>query len=244
VIALLAALEAEAAGVAAALAAEGPVRSERRCGRPLTYGTLAGRPVVLAVTGIGKAAAAMTAALVVEAADAVLVVGTAGGLGAGVRPGDLVVATAVLQHDLDARPLFERWRQPELGFSRFPADPTVAAALVAAAEESAAGANRGAALGLPQPVCHRGLVVSGDTFVGSADLARRLRADLPDALAVDMESAAVGQVCAAAGTPFGVVRAVSDRADGDASVDFTRFLDTVAGPLGRDLAVQALRRLP
>jgi adenosylhomocysteine nucleosidase len=242
-IGVISALEAEAAGVAQALREEAPVREEVRCGRPLTYGTLAGQDTVLAISGIGKVAAAMTAALLAPQVNTVLVVGTAGGLGHGVEPGDVIVATALLQHDLDARPLFARWQQPDSGVSRFPTAPHLTWALLAAADDVVAGPNLGAPLGLGQPRRQAGLVISGDAFVGSHDVAGRLRRDLPDALAVDMESAAVAQVCAAADIPLGVIRVISDRANGQASVDFARFLAQVAGPIGRDLVVQTLRRL-
>jgi adenosylhomocysteine nucleosidase len=242
-IGVISALAAEAAGVVEAIEAEGPVRTETRCGRPLTYGTLAGVPVVVAISGVGKVAAAMTATLLVSEVDTVLVVGTAGGLGLGVDPGDVVVATALLQHDLDARPLFARWQQPDSGLSRFPTASRLTRVLLETVDEVVAGPNWGAALGLGQPRRQAGLVISGDAFIGAHETAWRLRNDLPDALAVDMESAAVAQVCTAAGVGLGVVRTISDRANGKASVDFTRFLAAVAGPIGRDIVTGAVRRL-
>ncbi|MDR1512970.1 MAG: 5'-methylthioadenosine/adenosylhomocysteine nucleosidase [Propionibacteriaceae bacterium] len=233
------ALEAEAAGVVAAL--EG-ARTTVRCGRALTSGRLGGREVVVAVSGIGKVAAAVTATLLAGEVEALLVVGTSGGLGAGVDPGDVVVATALLQHDLDARPLFGRWVQPDLGESRFAPTPAVTWALLAAADEVVAAHPGAPTPGGRPPRRQAGLIVSGDAFVNSHEAARRLRQDLPDALACDMESAAVAQVCAMAALPFGVVRTISDRANGQAAVDFGKFLSVAAG-LHRDLVVGALTRL-
>jgi adenosylhomocysteine nucleosidase len=69
---------------------------------------------------------------------------------------------------------------------------------------------------------------------------RALREMLPSALAVEMEGAAVAQVCHAFGTPLAVVRSISDRADDTAHVDFPRFLREVAGPLGRAIVQRAL----
>jgi len=198
----------------------------------------AGHEVALAISGIGKVAAAHTATLLARHVSALLVVGTAGGLGAGVGPGDVVVATAALQHDLDARPLFDRWVQPESGLSRFPVDPAWTRALLAAADQVVSG-QAGAGVTGREPRRHAGLLVSGDRFIGSAKTAQRLRRDLPDALAVDMESAAVAQVCHAAGTPIGIVRTISDRADGDAGVDFGAFVRGAAR-LHRDLVITAL----
>jgi adenosylhomocysteine nucleosidase len=79
-----------------------------------------------------------------------------------------------------------------------------------------------------RPRVHTGLIVSGDRFVSSAAECASLRSALPDALAVEMEGAAVAQVCADFGVPLAVVRTVSDRADDAAHVDFVRFIADVA----------------
>ena len=91
-----------------------------------------------------------------------------------------------------------------------------------------------------QPRLHQGLVISGDRFVATADESAALRAALPDALAVEMEGAAVAQVCADFGLPLAVLRVISDRADDSAHVDFLRFTDEVASVLTRLAVVAAL----
>jgi adenosylhomocysteine nucleosidase len=83
-------------------------------------------------------------------------------------------------------------------------------------------------------------VVSGDRFVSSAAESAGLRAALPDALAVEMEGAAMAQVCADFGCPLGVLRTVSDRADDSAHVDFGRFVADVAAEYSRDIVLAAL----
>jgi adenosylhomocysteine nucleosidase len=77
---------------------------------------------------------------------------------------------------------------------------------------------------------HQGLIVSGDRFVNSAQEVMQLRAALPDALCVEMEGAAVAQVCYDYAVPFTAVRAISDRADDASHIDFTNFVRDVAGP--------------
>ena len=79
----------------------------------------------------------------------------------------------------------------------------------------------------PNPRSFR-LVVSGDRFVSTTAESRALQAELPDALAVEMEGAALAQVCAVYGVPFVAVRTISDRADDAAHVDFSRFVSQVA----------------
>jgi adenosylhomocysteine nucleosidase len=88
---------------------------------------------------------------------------------------------------------------------------------------------------------HAGLVVSGDRFVATRTESDALRGALPDALAVEMEGAAVAQVCHDFGRPFGVVRTISDRADDAAHGDFQRFVSDVAAPYSRDIVRTALR---
>jgi adenosylhomocysteine nucleosidase len=84
------------------------------------------------------------------------------------------------------------------------------------------------ALGVTAPALHRGLVISGDRFVSAAAECGALREVLPAALAVEMEGAALAQVCHDLGLPFAVLRTISDRADDSAHVDFLRFIDAVA----------------
>src|SRR6202012_1604985 len=78
------------------------------------------------------------------------------------------------------------------------------------------------------PQVHRGLLISGDRFVSTAAESALLRRALPDALAVEMEGAAVAQVCHDYGVPFAAMRTISDRADDAAHGDFTRFVSAVA----------------
>lgn len=243
-IGIVAAMREELSAIADAARVEGPVDLERVAGVDLEHGALAGQPVVLALSGVGKVAAATTAALLCERVDAVLMVGTAGGLGDGVKPGDVVVATAALQHDFDARPLWPRRVLPSLGVERVPTDAGLTRVLVAAAE-TVCSRHRGdlAGLGLGIPSVHQGLVVSGDVFVATSETSALLRSDLPDALAVEMEGAAVAQVCHAAGVPFGLARTISDRADAAAAIDFPRFLRAVAAPYAHDLVMAALESL-
>jgi adenosylhomocysteine nucleosidase len=76
---------------------------------------------------------------------------------------------------------------------------------------------------------HRGLIVSGDQFVASATAVAALREALPEALAVEMEGAAIAQVCYEYGVPCAVVRTISDTADDHAPGSFMAFLTGIAG---------------
>ena len=214
------------------------LRTERRAGRDFHLGRLDGHDVILVRCGIGKVAAATTTAVLLDAFDAsaLLFTGVAGGLGEGVRVGDIVVATTLLQHDMNAEPLFPRWEVPLTGRARFDADAAWSARLAQASRALAAADAHavGAAI-------HEGLVVSGDRFVATHAESDQLRVLLPDALAVEMEGAAVAQVCHDFARPFAVVRTISDRADDAAHGDFQRFVRDVAAPYSRDIVRAALR---
>lgn len=227
-----------------------PDEAAVRCGgRVFWRGHLHGQEVVAVLSGIGKVAAAITATLLAETfgVSQVWFTGVAGGLGADVRVGDVVVAESLIQHDMDASPLFPRHELPGLGRSRLHPPPE----LTRWVHDGVAGALLGVqqhvplhALGLSQPRVHRGLIASGDQFVASAEDADTLRHHLPDVLAVEMEGAAVAQVCDAFGLPFAVVRTISDRADASAHLDFTRFVEQVASPYSLAIVAALLKALP
>ncbi|WP_026432216.1 5'-methylthioadenosine/adenosylhomocysteine nucleosidase [Paracidovorax oryzae] len=234
--AILSALPEEQAGLSSALQA--PERVVH-AGRTFFCGTLEGQDVVLALSGIGKVAAATTATALVERFGAARIVftGVAGGMGDGVQVGDVVVAHDYLQHDMDASPLFPRWELPGYGRARLACDPHLAGLLSAAVDDCLQHPDLGTPAGDTEgsarvPRRHTGLVASGDLFVSTATGARALcdalRAADHDVLAVEMEGAAVAQVCADYRVPFGAMRTISDRADDTAHVDFARFVETVA----------------
>ncbi len=223
-------------------------------GREFHRGRIQGHNVLLALSGIGKVAAALstTLALVHFDARALVFTGVAGGLGDGVAIGDLVLARELLQHDIDASPLFPRYEVPLTGRSRFTADAALSDALHGAALRCIRGGlgRAGPARRAPEgqvagaPRLHQGLVVSGDQFIATAAQGSALRAALPDALAVEMEGAAVAQVCAAFGIPFAVLRTISDRADDSAHGDFAAFIAEVASVVTRSVVREWLADLP
>lgn len=182
--------------------------------RVYTVGELWGRRVVVVVSRCGKVAAATTATeLIVRfGVDALICTGLAGGLGRGVAIGDVVVADRLVQHDLDARPLWPRHVVPLLETGEFETDPGLTASLVEAARRYENDGRSGRV--------HCGLIASGDQFVHGPVMGDAVRGVLPEALCVEMEGAAVAQVCHEYGVRCGVFRAISDRADGDAPADF------------------------
>ena len=226
-------------------------------GRTFWVGHWHGHVVIAVLSGIGKVAAAVTSSLLINRfhATEIWFTGVAGGLGDEVRVGDVVVADELMQHDMDASPLFPRFELPGKGVSVLKTDADLANRAVQAAQvvlqvvahdgESHAGelSRQGLdALGIGRPAVHRGLIASGDQFIGSAQASQGIRDAVPAVLAVEMEGAAVAQVCHDFGVPFVVIRTISDRADDEAHIDFQRFITAVASPFSHAV-VDALLRL-
>ena len=255
-IAIVSAMHQELAALLGRMPDEAP---RVRAGRKFWIGHLDGHEVVAVLSGVGKVAAATTATLLAGelGVERAIFTGTAGGLHERARVGDVVVAEALLQHDMDASPLFPRHEVPFYGTDRFATDAAMSAALAEAARvvldaalqrsDSDGDAGEGldaarlAAFGIAAPTVHAGLVLSGDRFVATAGESEALRRRLPDALAVEMEGAALAQVCFDFGLPFAVVRTVSDRADDAAHVDFMRFVDSVASRYTVEIVRRFLR---
>jgi adenosylhomocysteine nucleosidase len=225
-------------------------RMMAHAGREFWQGTLYGEPVVLALSRIGKVAAATTATALIErfGVKQMVFTGVAGGLGANVKVGDVVVAADFLQHDLDVSPLFPRYQVPLYGKARFVADQRLSALLVEAAGIAlGSGLAQCADLEYPGARVHHGLIASGDRFVSGAQecrlLIELLAAAGHPALAVEMEGAAVAQVCHDYGIAFAAVRTISDRADESAHVDFHDFVQHTASLYTRDIIKNFLRLL-
>lgn len=185
-------------------------------------GELAGKRMVLALSGIGKVNAAVATAWIIRefAPDCVINTGSAGGLGKGLKVGDVVVGTEIAHHDVDVTAFGYVWGQvPQL-----PA-VFVSDGLLVGKAKQAAEVFEGA-----------GLIVSGDRFVHSSEGVAEIRKHFPKVKAVEMEAAAIAQTCHQLETPFVIIRAVSDSADEKADISFDEFLKTAAASSAKMVA--------
>jgi len=201
--------------------------------RECTQGTLEGTPVIFSLAGVGKAAAASTATLLIAQfkADTIIFTGVAGGGGA-TRIGDLVIGTHYLQHDLDLRPIFPQFHIYSLNQQIIEADPQLVREMRAAAERFFAKGVSFPELGIHNPRIHEGSIVSGDQFIATQAqhqaIVESTKKLLPHGFhAIEMEGAAVAQVCTELKVPFVVIRAISDKANDQATVDFPLFIEKV-----------------
>jgi adenosylhomocysteine nucleosidase len=232
-IALVSAMHEELAAVLARMPDEQKIVV---AGREFWVGHWHGHDVVAVLSRIGKVAAATTATVLIErfGVSRIVFTGVAGGLAPQVNVGDVVVAREFIQHDMDASPLFPRHEVPLTGMTRFPADVELSNALVAAAPLAMLDMlatlpqKEWLNLDLSKAQVHQGLIVSGDRFVSQTLESQALQRDLPGALAVEMECAAMAQVCHDYEVPLAAVRSISDRADDAAHVDFPKFIQSIA----------------
>ena len=204
-------------------------------GMQFLTGTLNEHNLVIARTGVGKVNAAMTATLVIEhfRPNRVIFTGVAGGLNPDLQIGDIVVAEKTAQHDLGRLESAEienfGVRNPVNGQRNpvfFPADPE----LLQIVETALKGIELNpfqTPHGQRHPRIVKGTVITGDVFVASdakkAALHKSLGAD-----AVEMEGAAVAQICWQHNVPCLVIRSLSDNAGANASEDFKKYYKIAA----------------
>ncbi len=205
--------------------------------RAFHAGRLHGVEVVAVFSRWGKVAAAATVTQLVASfpVSRLVLSGVAGSVQRGLSIGDVVIGTGLLQHDLDPSPIFPRYEVPLLGKSLLEPDPRIRDRLVHAAQDfvredlrSLVAPGELAAFRIGSPQVVGGLIASGDKFFASTREVEELRSRLPLVTCVEMEGAAVAQVCEEYGVPFGVVRTISDSANESSAQDFPRFIREVA----------------
>lgn len=189
-------------------------------------GVLCERDVVVVRCGVGKVNAAACAQMLIDryGVDVLINVGVAGGLDARLNVCDVVVATALVQHDFDLR-LFghakgylgESYGGDHMSPTLFQADEILSARIESAAKTLFDGKH----------ACYRGIVASGDEFVASVERRENIINEF-GAMATEMEGAAIAQVASQNDVPFAVLRTISDLADGSAPVSFETVVNFAA----------------
>ena len=204
---------------------------------------------VVAFSKWGKVAATITATLLIQefAVTDLIFVGTAGALADGLKVGDIVISKRLVQHDLDARPMVSRFELPLLNRIYVNSDFDLSAlagkavsSLINRGVENMVGEEAVKEFGL-DPKLYFGDIASGDQFVNSDEKRDEILSLLPEVMCVEMEGAAVAQTCLEFKVPFTVIRTISDTADHNARVDFSKFIVEVANAYSRAIISEMLQ---
>ena len=190
------------------------VRIIKKASMDFYEGILAGKKVVVVRSGIGKVNAGICAQILADvfSVDAIINTGIAGSLNKNINIGDIVLSTDVVQHDMDATGFgYRKGQIPQMPVFFFNADDN----LRRLAAEVCKEVN-------PDIQEFEGRIASGDQFVCDQDVKNRIVSEF-SAYATEMEGAAIGQAAYLNEIPFLVVRAISDKADGSAQMDYSEF---------------------
>lgn len=208
-------------------------------------GYLNGISTVVVFSRWGKVAAAATVATLIHkfGITDLIFTGVAGGIHHELNIGDIVIGNKLVQHDLDARPLIKQYEIPLLGLTHTEADPEwlIRAEYAVSSLFNSKGLHHVIsapdidAFSLHNPKWKTGTIASGDQFFYLSDQKKQLQTELPETLCVEMEGAAVAQVCHESGIPFVVIRTISDDADEHSPDNFPRFIKKIASTYSTEI---------
>ncbi len=181
-------------------------------------GELHGHEIILVKCGIGKVASAVATTMIIEKfnPDFVVNTGSAGGFDKELDIGDIVISDVVTHHDVDLT-VFGYVAGQCAGM---PENYVCNEQLIEAAEASARS--------IEGIKVKKGLVCSGDSFVGNDELALAIKSKFPSMKAVEMEGAAIAQTAYLMGIPFLIIRSLSDIAGKTSTVSFQAYLEQAA----------------
>ena len=193
--------------------------SETIAGMEFFSGSFGDTPAVVVKCGMGKVNAGICAHTLINryGVTAVINTGAAGSLDNRIEIGDMVVSTDAVQHDFDVSPIgFQKGEIPYTGLYAFAAD-----------EDLRKRAEKAIAEAVPEVHVFPGRIASGDQFIASHEQKETIVREF-GALCCEMEGAAIAQVCYLNRTPFVIIRAISDKADGSAEMSFDQFAEAAA----------------
>lgn len=196
-------------------------------------GKLEGKNIVLVESGIGKVNSSVCTTLLIQEFDVekLIFTGVAGGIGDDIEVGDIVVSTDLVQHDFDVT---------AFGHD-FGVIPRMATSFFSADEELKELAKKSALKVFSAEKVREGRIVSGDQFINGIEKINWLR-DTFSGEACEMEGASVAHVCHLFGVPFVILRAISDKANSDAKVDFAEFVN-LAAKNSKEIVVNMLKEM-
>jgi len=208
-------------------------------------GQINGIDTVVVFSRWGKVAAATTVTTLIQEFKItdLLFTGVAGAISSDLKIGDIVLGSRFVQHDMDARPLMEQYEIPLLSKSYFESSDTH---LLKASKAIEIVINNDSLhkvvskvdlmeFCISKPKLFIGDIASGDQFFSSDKQKQYLKSQLPNVLCVEMEGAAVAQVCFEYDIPFSIIRAISDTADNHSHIDFQSFINKVSSKYSTEI---------
>ena len=206
--------------------------SWERAGVLFVSGTLGKHDVIVVRSGIGKVAASVTTSLLIQqyGVNMVINTGSAGGIGEGLKVGDVVFSEKLAYFDVDVTGFGYDYGQLPAGMPLyFEASQYIIDEMKKAAQKTG------------QQV-RSGLIVTGDSFVNSPEKIAEIKSHFPEALACEMEGAAIAQTARQFNIPFLIIRAISDTADHQATMSFDEFIDE-AGKRSAEMVIEFLNTI-
>ena len=204
--------------------------------RTYYQGRLFDKKVILVFSRWGKVASATTATQLINDFEVseIIFTGVAGGLQPDVFVGDIVIGKNLYQHDMDGSPIVKTFEVPLLGKSAFTTNSKKRDRLAEASHLFLQHKNKFLSkeqfvnFQIKEPNIHIGDIASGDQFISSSKKSDEILAALPTVKCVEMEGAAVAQVCYEYKVPFSIIRTISDNANHNAHIDFPKFAKEIA----------------
>lgn len=178
--------------------------------------------ITLAWSGWGKVSAARAITRILAGTnkiDLIIFTGVAGAANKNLTQWDIVIANEVIQHDMDAQPIFKKFVLPPLKKARLSSNNFLKDWIFISLNQSLKNGNL---VGFGN--IKMGLIATGDSFISDESVIKSLKDQLPDLEAIEMEGGAVAQVAEQEGIPWAIVRVISDGADSNSEMDFDHFL--------------------
>jgi adenosylhomocysteine nucleosidase len=250
IIGIMGAMPEEIDGVVALLT--NPVASSMGK-RTYFTGQINGIDTVVVFSRWGKVAAATTATTLLHEfkITELLFTGVAGAISPDLKIGDVVLGKRLIQHDMDARPLMKQYEIPLLSKTYFESDAAHLDIATKAIDDvfenkslhDVIDAEDLMEFHISQPKLFVGDIASGDQFFSGNEQKHALNTRLPNVLCVEMEGAAVAQVCYEYEVPFSIIRTISDVADDQSHIDFPSFIKKISSKYAAEIIKKIFKQM-
>ncbi len=216
-------------------------------------GFITGIATVVVFSRWGKVAAATTVSTLINHFNVtdIIFTGVAGGIANNICIGDIVLGKRLIQHDMDARPLMQQFEIPLLSKTFFDSDETLHSIAKTSIEiilqkellQQIIGKNELLKFDITNSKLFVGDIASGDQFFATHAPKEKVQQLLPTVLCVEMEGAAVAQVCYEHAIPFVIIRTISDVANEQSPIDFPLFIQTIASKYAAEIIQHIYKQL-